>query len=37
LGEWGERESEAGRNNRKKQKVSLPLLHVQGKKKKNVA
>jgi len=33
LGKWGERENEAGRNKRKKQKVSLPLLHIQGKKK----
>jgi hypothetical protein len=34
LGEWGERESEARRNKRNKQKVSLPLWPIQGKKKK---
>jgi len=32
-----EREREAGRNKRKKQKASLPQLHFQGKKKKNNA
>jgi len=35
LGQGGGRGSEVGRNKIKKQKVSLPLLHVQGKKKKN--
>jgi hypothetical protein len=33
-GREGERESEVGRNKIKKQKVYLPLLHIQGKKKK---
>jgi len=33
----GERESEVGRNKIKKQKVYLPLLHIQGKKKKKSA
>jgi hypothetical protein len=36
-GGGGERESEVGRNKIKKQKVYLPLLHIQGKKKKKSA